>query len=88
MFDFNAPESTVNSSDILQENYITVRSVGISTGNNVQYLRGLLRNGKLSGAPVSLEKFIVISDSRDNRDCGLIIIAGVICIFETTPAKR
>jgi hypothetical protein len=79
MFVFNSPDSTIDSIDILQENYLSVQSAGRFSGYNVQYLRRLLRSGKLDGKKIgqvwliklaSLEGHIEISNSRDDRRWG------------------
>ncbi len=79
MFVFNSPDSTIDSIDILQENYLSVQSACRLSGYNVQYLRRLLRTGKLDGVKIgqvwlikfiSLAQHIEISNSRNDRRWG------------------
>jgi excisionase family DNA binding protein len=52
MISFNSTNSTFNISCLVVEKHITVQSAAEALGYNVQYLRRLLRAGKLDGIKV------------------------------------
>jgi len=73
MFVLNSPDFSFNS------NYITVQSAARYSGYNPQYIRRLLRNGKLQGVKIgqvwliklaSLEEYFINSRSSNDRRCG------------------
>lgn len=64
---------------ILFETHISVQAAATLTGYNIQYLRRLLRSGKLSGAKIgqvwliklsSLETYFQERESSTDRRCG------------------
>jgi excisionase family DNA binding protein len=57
MFSFKFPEQSQFSNPILN-NLITVRSAAELTGYSIQYLRRMLRSGKLPGVKVGQMWFI------------------------------
>ncbi len=68
-----------NSTGILVERYISVQAAAELTGYNLQYLRRLLRSGKLEGIKIgqlwliemqSLETYIQQVETTSDRRCG------------------
>lgn len=64
---------------LILENLITVKGAAEATGYNVQYLRRLLRLGKLEGVQVgqvwliklnSFESYLSQNENRGDRRCG------------------
>lgn len=75
LFNINSQESR----GILIENHISVQAAAEFTGYNIQYLRRLLRAGKLVGTKVgqvwliklsSLEAYFQEKESSSDRRCG------------------
>jgi len=73
MLILNSPDSSFNS------NFITVQYAAKYSGYNPQYIRRLLRNGKLEGIKIgqvwliklaSLEEYFINSRSSNDRRCG------------------
>ena len=68
-----------NSTGILLEKYISVQAAAELTGYNIQYLRRLLRSGKLEGIKIgqlwliemhSLETYLQHVETTSDRRCG------------------
>ena len=68
-----------NSTEILVEKYISVQAAAELTGYNIQYLRRLLRSGKLEGIKIgqlwliemqSLEKYLQHLETTSDCRCG------------------
>ena len=80
MITFNSPNTSPQSNtSILINRYETVQAAADATGYNIQYLRRLLRSGKLEGIKIgqiwliemqSLEKYIQNVESTSDRRCG------------------
>jgi excisionase family DNA binding protein len=76
MISFNSPEAQNN---LIVEKYTTVQAAADVTGYNVQYLRRLLRAGKLTGIKIgqiwlislaSLAAYIQQAEVAVDRRCG------------------
>ena len=70
--------SQPKNSDVIN-NHITVDTAAEITGYNIQYLRRLLRSGKLEGIKIgqiwlieleSLEMYLIHIESSSDRRCG------------------
>ena len=80
MITFNSPYISPESNQgILINGHLTVQAAANATGYNMQYLRRLLRSGKLAGIKIgqlwliemqSLEKYIQHVESTSDRRCG------------------
>ena len=80
MITFNSPYiSPESNKGILINEHLTVQATADATGYNVQYLRRLLRSGKLEGIKIgqvwliemqSLETYIQHVESTSDRRCG------------------
>jgi excisionase family DNA binding protein len=80
MFILNKDVSTIPEFDgVLNEKLLTISAASKITGYNSQYLRRLLRNGKLTGIRVgqtwlikliSLANYLTFMSDADDRRCG------------------
>ena len=80
MISFNSPNISQKShTGILVNGHVTVQAASEVTGYNIQYLRRILRSGKLAGIKVgqmwliqmeSLEVFLQQVESTPDRRCG------------------
>ena len=80
MITFNSPYISQHShTGILINQHVTVQAAADVTGYNIQYLRRLLRSGKLDGIKIgqiwliemqSLEKYLQHVGSTSDRRCG------------------
>jgi len=80
MISFNFPNNTQNlHTGILIDRHVTVQAAAVLTGYNIQYLRRLLRSGKLGGIKIgqiwliemqSLEMYLNYVESTSDRRCG------------------
>ena len=80
MISFNSSNNFKQSNTgILINQYITVQAAADVTGYNIQYLRRLLRSGKLGGIKIgqmwliesqSLETYLQRGESTSDRRCG------------------
>ena len=80
MITFNSPYiSSESNKGILIDGHITVQAASDTTGYNMQYLRRLLRSGKLEGIKIgqiwliemqSLETYLQHVESTSDRRCG------------------
>ena len=70
---------TQASTEVLTENFITVEAAARETGYNIQYLRRLLRAGRLEGVRIgqvwlikisSLEGYLSQNESREDQRRG------------------
>jgi excisionase family DNA binding protein len=75
---FKASFPTFDNSQILQK-HISVQTIANVTGNNIQYLRRLLRSGTLEEVKIgqiwlieleSLEAYLLHVESTSDRRCG------------------
>jgi excisionase family DNA binding protein len=63
MFDLNKPDANIPKIDgVLSDQYLTVSAASQITGYNYQYLRRLLRSGKLVGVRVG-QNWLILMDS-------------------------
>jgi len=63
MFDLKIPDANYPKIDgVLSDQYLTVAAASQITGYNYQYLRRLLRNGKLVGVRVG-QNWLILFDS-------------------------
>ena len=80
MISFNTSiNSKQSNTGILINQHVTVQATADVTGYNIQYLRRLLRSGKLEGIKIgqiwliemqSLEKYLQHVESASDRRCG------------------
>jgi len=80
MFVLNDPNSlNLDPTGIVNDKYLTVQAARRLTGYNSQYLRRLLRNGRLSGIRAgqtwlilldSLEAYLSQAEKRGDQRCG------------------
>ena len=80
MISFNTPYiSQQPHTGILINRHLTVQAAAFATGYNMQYLRRLLRSGKLEGIKIgqiwliemqSLETYLQQVESTSDRRCG------------------
>ncbi len=80
MISFNSPNTSLQSNtSILINRYETVQAAADATGYNIQYLRRLLRSGKLEGIKIgqiwlieiqSLDIYLKHIESTSDRRCG------------------
>jgi hypothetical protein len=77
MISFNSASQTAPG--LLFEKHITLQAAAALTGYNIQYLRRLLRSGKLNGAKIgqiwlielaSLEVYLGLRQNNQDRRCG------------------
>ena len=70
---------TQTQTGILTENYLTVEAAARETGYNIQYLRRVLRAGRLEGVKIgqvwliklnSLENYLSKIEGRNDHRCG------------------
>ena len=80
MITFNSPYiSPESNKGILIDRHVTVQSAAVLTGYNIQYLRRMLRSGKLEGIKIgqiwlievqSLELHLNYIENTSDRRCG------------------
>ena len=80
MIYFTTPNNSIQShTGILINGHVTVQAAADVTGYNIQYLRRMLRSGKLRGVKIgqlwlidmqSLETYLQHVESTSDRRCG------------------
>ena len=80
MISFNSPKISQQShTGILINRHLTVQAAAEATGYNMQYLRRLLRSGRLEGIKIgqiwliemqSLEGYLQQVETTSDRSCG------------------
>ena len=79
MISFNSTNIFQSTTVKVLENHISVKSAAVITGYNIQYLRRILRAGKLDAFKigqvwlidlVSLENYLTNRTSSEDRRCG------------------
>ena len=80
MISFNTPNNSKQSqTGILINHHVTVQAAAEVTGYNIQYLRRLLRSGKLEGIKIGqlwliemqyLETYLQLVENTSDRRCG------------------
>jgi excisionase family DNA binding protein len=79
MISLNTQTTTQSKTPTIINNHVTVNTAAEATGYNIQYLRRLLRSGKLEGIKIgqmwliesqSLETYLQRGESTSDRRCG------------------